>query len=346
MKPSRAILILRVLFAIVFAVVLDYWVYPYHASMPGQPSPASQNGLWLKYTWYFGDYGQADLDSLPKRLHDNKIVYAYFHVRSIKRDGTLRYRYPDQAKALTSTLHRTAPGVKLIAWVYAGNPDGLGKVNLKKADVRRRMVEEAVWLTTDCGFDGVQWDYEICRSGDPGLIDLLSETSAALPSDKIVSVCTPIWVPNGFYGWTDEYFTAVARHCDQMTVMAYDTAAYFPRTYVDVMCEQVIHVSTAVASSNPNCRVLIGIPTYDDGTRSHNPTPRTSTLPSVVCARVWRTRRQPARSSTGSPSSPTTPPTVASGMTIVEIGSDAEGQLARTLHDQENVVKASWRNLH
>lgn len=37
------------------------------------------------------------------------------------------------------------------------------------------------------------------------------------------------------------------------------------------MRRQVVHVSTAVARSNPRCRILIGIPTYRDATVSHNP---------------------------------------------------------------------------
>ena len=148
----------------------------------------------------------------------------------------------------------------------------MGVVDLSKPEVRRKMVSEAVWLTNECGFDGVQWDYEICPSGDRGLIDLLSETRAALPAGKTLSVCTAIWMPdNGEFGWSNEYFGEVAAHCDQMTVMAYDTAAYFPRLYVQVMHDQVVHVSHAVALSNPGGRVLIGIPTYGDGTRSHNP---------------------------------------------------------------------------
>ena len=43
------------------------------------------------------------------------------------------------------------------------------KINLADTKVRQAMVAEAVWLTTVCGFDGVQWDYEICDDNDPNL---------------------------------------------------------------------------------------------------------------------------------------------------------------------------------
>ena len=76
--------------------------------------------------------------------------------------GALKFHDPDTARRLVSALHRQAPAVKLLAWVYAGNADGEGAVDLSKPDVRRAMVGEARWLVTACGFDGVQWDYEIC----------------------------------------------------------------------------------------------------------------------------------------------------------------------------------------
>ena len=270
--PSRSVIILRVLTLVVFVLAVDYWVYPYGAPMPGRTANIGENGLWLRYTWYFGEHSQADLDALPQELSENQIRYAYFHVRSTHHDGALTYHYPGSAIALTSTLHRTAPDVKLIAWVYAGNSRGMGLVDLSKPDVRRKMVAEARWLVTDCGFDGVQWDYEICQSGDQGLVNLLRETRAALPADKILSACTAIWLPDsGTFGWTDEYFGEVAKNCDQMTVMAYDTAAYFPRAYVDVVRAQVVHISTDVGRANPKCRLLLGIPTYEEGTKSHNP---------------------------------------------------------------------------
>jgi hypothetical protein len=53
--------------------------------------------------------------------------------------------------------------------------------------------------------------------------------------------------------------------------MAYDTAAYFPRAYVWFVSEQVVRVTRAVARANPSCRVILGVPTYEDGTKSHNP---------------------------------------------------------------------------
>lgn len=215
---------LGILFLIALCAVIDYWAYPWGGPMPGRAGNLGDNGLWLQKNWYAGRYSSSDLDALSKRLAGNDIRYAYFHVGSVDRAGRLRYEESSSTR-LTSTLHHRAPAVTLIAWIYAGNARGKGDVDLSNPAVRKAMVDGAMWLIDNCGFDGVQWDYEICPSGDPGFIDLLRETRAALPQDKLLSVCTAIWMPGGFYGWTDAYFGQVAQNCDQMTVMAYDTAA-------------------------------------------------------------------------------------------------------------------------
>ncbi len=257
--------------AVVVVLTVDYWCYPYGAPMPGQSANIGENGLWLRYTWYFGQQPPADVDKLAGRLQTNGLRYAYFHVRSIGHDGMLEFHKPASAKTLVAAVHKEAPATRVIAWIYAGNARGRGRVDLSSIDVRRNMVREAQWLVKDCGFDGVQWDYEICPDGDTSLLSLLTETRAALTAGKIVSVAAPVWMPAGIYGWSESYFGAVAKNCDQITVMCYDTAAYFPRTYVWLVHQQVVRVSSAVVATNPKCRVIIGIPTYGTGFRSHNP---------------------------------------------------------------------------
>lgn len=219
---------------------------------------------------YFGE--KTDVPVLAKRLQDEQIRYAYFHVRDVTKDGALRYHRPDVAGWLVAPLHRQAPTVKLIAWVYAGNGGGRGSVDLSRPEVRKVMVQEAVWLVTVCGFDGIQWDYEICPIGDADLLRLLRETRAALPPGKLLSVCVPLWLPAPIsrFGWREADFSDVAGVCDQMTVMCYDSGCYLPRSDVWLVHQQVVHVTRAVARRNPRCRVLFGVPTYGIGGLSHH----------------------------------------------------------------------------
>lgn len=256
--------------ALLGLILLDYVSYPHFAHPGGPTRNRGENGLWLRHTWYSGE--ETDVPVLAKRLKTEQIRYAYFHVRDVTKSGALRHHSPDFARRVVMPLHRQAPTVKLIAWVYAGNVAGRGGVDLRRPEVRRVMVQEAVWLVTVCGFDGVQWDYEICPSGDADLLRLLRETRAALPRDKLLSAAVPLWLPApmGRYGWREADFGDVASLCDQMAVMCYDSGCYLPRSYVWLVHQQVVHVTRAAARNNPRCRVLFGIPTYGAGGLSHH----------------------------------------------------------------------------
>jgi hypothetical protein len=265
--------IVGVLVVLIMLTGLDYYAYPYGRSVVAGNLNTGENGLWLRYKWYFGEWGASERRDLTRKLRERQIRYAYFHVRSIERDGSLKYRYPDKARSLLADMRRDAPEVKSIAWVYAGNERGSGKVKLSDAQVRRKMVQEAVWLAKECGFDGVQWDYEICPDNDPHFLKLMQETRAALPAGKLLSTATPMWLPApiGRFGWSESYFAKVAATCDQIAVMCYDSGFYLPRSYVWLVGQQAVHVTRAVEKGNPGCRVLLGIPTYGPGFLSHNP---------------------------------------------------------------------------
>jgi hypothetical protein len=257
------------------ALIVDYIAYPYGVPLPAASGNRGENGLWLRYTWYFGEKTDADRAALPAKLQERQIRYAYFHVRFIERSGKLHFRYPEQARTLTDMLKRDAPDVRRIAWIYAGNRRGEGNVDLEKPEVRARMVAEAVWLVNECGFDGIQWDYEICGEGNKGLLALLRESREALPPGTLLGVATPLYSPSPFstlgYGWGDSYYQEVAALCDQIAVMGYDSGLSLPRAYVALIRSQVVAVTKAARAANPSCRVLIGVPTYWKGGWSHRP---------------------------------------------------------------------------
>jgi hypothetical protein len=259
--------------ALVALFSLDWALYPHLASVGGVSHDQGRNGIWLRYRWYFGENKLDQVPVLGKRFRDLGVRYAFFHVRFIKRDGTLRFRYPEQARRLNATVRREAPATKSIAWIYAGNGAGEGEVNLADPKVRAAMVKEAVWLVQECGFVGVQWDYEICPDGDPSFLRLLEETRLALPKETFLGVCAPVaypW-PVTRFGWSEGYFGEVAKRCDQIAVMTYDTGMLAPRAYVGLVKSSTERITEAVANADPNCRVLVGLPAYEEGFFSHNP---------------------------------------------------------------------------
>jgi len=278
-RASRAARVARVTAiagaALLSLILADYWAYPRWCPVGGQSLNRGENGLWLRYPWYFGQRTDADLRRLAEELPARQIRYAYFHVREVTAEGRLRFGYPESARRLVTTLHQRAPSVKAIAWVYAGNRRGRGSMDLRRPVVRRTMVAEAVWLVGECGFDGVQWDYEICESGERGFEQLMRETRAALPPGKLLSAAVPVWAPWPFpqrkKGWTEEDFVRIAPTCDQLAVMCYDSGLYLPRLYVWLVRQQAFHVTRAVERGSPHCRVLLGLPTYNNSTRAHHP---------------------------------------------------------------------------
>lgn len=261
---------------ILVLLLLDYLLYPLLAGAGPPSANRGENGLWLRYPWYFGRHSAAETVALAERLQSLQIRCAYFHVRHVTRDGSLRYHYPEQARRLTATLRQHAPDVKVMAWIYAGNlrrAPGLAEVDLANPTVRGKMAEEARWLVQECGFDGVQWDYEICPDWDPYLPQLLRETRQTMGPGKRLSVATPLWLPaplTARWGWSSSYFGRIAMECDDLAVMGYDSAMYLPRAYTWLMRKQVIEATRAVAKGNPTCRVLIGVPTYAKGGLSHH----------------------------------------------------------------------------
>lgn len=276
-RVSRRRWIGRAAGLLLLLLALDYALYPRLASVGGRALNRGENGIWLRYTWYFGKRSEGEVRTLARQLHDNQIRYAYFHVRYARRSGVLRYHYPESARSLVKALRREAPDVKALAWVFAGNEliqgDGVGLgPDLADPAVRRRMVSEARWLVETCGFDGVQCDYEICEDGDPHFLALLRETREALPEGALLSAAVPIWLPRPVFhiGWREEYYARVARECDQLAVMCYDTGIYLPRAYAWLTRRQVVHTTRAAARGNPKCRILIGLPTYGRGGPSHH----------------------------------------------------------------------------
>jgi len=271
----------RILFVLLALVLLDYALYPHLPAPQAASGNRGENGLWLRYPWYFGRHSDQEAVALARRLEAQEIRYAYFHVRHITRDGSLRYRYPAEARRLLAVLRREAPEVKPVAWIFAGNvhrAPGLAEVDLANPEVRRRMVREARWLVEKCGFEGVQWDYEICPSGDPHFLALLRETRAALPrraasgAPPLLGAATALWLPHPLrhWGWSEGYMAQVAGECDQIAVMGYDSGMYLPRAYARLIGLQVVHATRAATAAGGRCRVLLGVPTYTRGGASHH----------------------------------------------------------------------------
>jgi hypothetical protein len=249
---------------LVFAMVADSIAYSPQPSATAPSTNHGTNGLWLRHLWYHGKYGTNDLEALMARLTAYQIRYAYFHVLRIGKDGRLHEHCLNQAQALNAAMHKSAPHTKSIAWVYVPS----NEVALSDEQTRKVMTEEAKWLVNDCGFDGVQWDYEFAFDRDANLVKLLKETKAATP-DHFVGAAAPMWYPGTLWGWSDDYIKSVAAASDQLAVMCYDSFFYHPRSYMWLVAQQCHHFIADARGTK--CNIMLGVPSYDtgDGTLGH-----------------------------------------------------------------------------
>ena len=264
--PKALLIALFLVLAVAGLCLFDYFTYD--RSHPLQPIAANRgdNGLWLRYYWVWGKHSDAEQQAMIERLRQHQIKYAYFHVLDTKSDGTLSERKEEGSKKITALVHSQAPQTKAIAWVYVAS-FGKNRNDLSNPDVRKNLIEQARWLTSVCGFDGIQWDYEFCFNGDAGFLKLMEETRQALP-DTFLSTATPMWYPATLWGWDDAYYAQVAARADQIAVMCYDSWFYLPRAYLWLVGQQAVHVTGA--ARNTNCKVILGLPTYDDATPAHH----------------------------------------------------------------------------
>src|SRR5579883_1548868 len=141
MKPLRhkrrwAIAICSV---VILLFLADCIAYPLLARPAGPSDNRGANGLWLSDRWYTAPATASDLAGLAQRLRANQIHYAYVHVGSVDRYGRLRAHNQGNAVRLVQALHALDPGVVVVAWVYAGNPRGRGRIDLADPPTRTAM---------------------------------------------------------------------------------------------------------------------------------------------------------------------------------------------------------------
>ncbi|MDQ2986292.1 MAG: hypothetical protein M3R13_06160 [Armatimonadota bacterium] len=251
--------------------IVDYWTYPFLSLSPTQKLSKGTDGIWIRYTWYFGEVDKERMRKHSSWLQDNGFKYGFFHVRSAGKSGGLIHDYMDRAAEMNAVVEEAAPRLMRIAWIYVGNEAGLGSVDLSTDETKRALVETAGRLLSEGKFEGIQWDYEICPDGDEDFLELLRLSREGLPKDTFIGVCTPTnygWPLAGF-GWSEGYFRRVAELSDQIAMMVYDTGMVLPRMYASHVGRQVDVIDRATAGTE--CGVLFGLPSYGPGFRSHNP---------------------------------------------------------------------------
>jgi hypothetical protein len=260
---------LLVLIVVAAAIAADYYLYPLliHPSSTDK-FQKQRNGLWLGSKWYMGKVTDAEIKAIAEVLNKEQIKYAYFHCRDINASGNLRIPSEKSAKHFVSMLHEQCPDTKIMIWEGAVSTITGGEVDLSKKAVRENMANAVANLADSANFDGVQWDVEAVPNESHDFVDLLDRTRAKLPEGKMLSICAP----SGSFNleWSPQYISETSKHCDQISLMAYDTAMWLPRMYVSTMEKLVKKFANAMSDSGTHCKLLVGVPTYEDATLAHH----------------------------------------------------------------------------
>ncbi|MET8140933.1 hypothetical protein ABZU32_11550 [Sphaerisporangium sp. NPDC005288] len=262
-----------------FLVVSGAWFSLLGSGEPAArpPRPAGQDALWLGHAWVDGRNGEPELAALAAHLRGGGIGEVYLHTGPLAYDGTLAPSLYPRAAWAVGALHRAVPGLRVHAWL--GQRVEPGELDLGSPSVRANVVKAAGQVLA-AGFDGIHYNFEPVPDGDPGLLELLDRTRAAIaPAHGVLSMSVHHIEPasgvalvgNALLGstkwWTPGYLTQVASRVDQVAVMSYDTAQPTEDAYAGYVRRQT---ELALAAVPPATRLLMGLPAYHDDNLTHH----------------------------------------------------------------------------
>jgi len=247
------------------------------------------NGIWMQHGWlgddaWFVENGKVDRmpelrdqARIAKMLHDLRshgVTDLFPHLCPASDDGSIAphddaqiERFLDAAAAEQGSW--TDP-MRVLPWI-GGRRESTAHV--EDPAWRRAFVASARGLLEEHPrLAGVHANIEPWRDGDAAGLALLDELRAGLPPGKLLSVSgyppPTIWHPFRDVHWQEPYFREVSRRCDQIAVMAYDTALRQEKIYRWLVASW----TRDVIAWSEGADILIGVPTYDDsGTPWHVP---------------------------------------------------------------------------
>ncbi len=240
-----------------------------------------RNGIWLGHGWLAADKwfvdnkkinsigefrGQEKIHALAVLLRQQHITDVFPHLCPSDPFGNLPELDATQAERFLDELK----DFRVMPWI--GGPQGPA-TRFHDSRWRASFIGNITnLLASHPRLAGVQINIEPMDSGDKDFLRLLDEIHAALAGGKLLSVAAypppTRWQPHSEVHWDESYFREVARRCDQMAVMMYDTGVRMPKVYEHIMAGWTREV-LAWSEGKP---VLLGVPAYEDtGVEYHNP---------------------------------------------------------------------------
>lgn len=252
----------------------------YNGSAAAAGRTRGHDAVWLGHAWVDGRNTDADLARLTTRLAGTGVHDLFVHAGPLEHDGSLDPGLSPRAGWLIAAVHRALPGVRVQAWLGdVVAHDGKAGLHLSDPAVRAR-VRQSSNQVLDAGFEGVHLDLEPVVTGDQGFLDTLDEVhvltaargvplSAAAPQiDPLPGIHLLSHLPFSHpKWWTQHYFGEVAKRCDQVAVMSYDTSMPAASLYGGYVAQQT---GLALEVTPRDTDLLIGLPGFHPETLGHH----------------------------------------------------------------------------
>jgi hypothetical protein len=232
-----------------------------------------RNGIWIAHGWLGADQWFIQYRKTnefvryrdPERIRELAAKFRRHHITDVfphlcPADST--GKVPAVNAVQVERFLDEFTGFRVLPWL--GGPNG-NDVRLDDEKWRAQFVSDVrALLSTHPRLAGVQVNVEPLPSGDTNFLKLLTELRAALPAGKLLSIAAypppTVWHRFPEVHWEEAYFREVARHSDQMAVMAYDAGQNIPKTYQKLMADW----TEEILAWSEGKEVLIGVPTYAD----------------------------------------------------------------------------------
>lgn len=235
------------------------------------------NAVWLEHRWLQEGIPDEEIVSLSERLNANGIRYVYPHLTPADGDGHLPSFSRNAARRFCKLLRTQSPGIKILPWV-GGVQSGFqqmrpGTIRLDSDLYRQTFANDCIAMIGELGFDGIHLNVEPVESGDRRLLEWLDYLKSRLGETKMLSVAGS--KPSFFEGfnvsplraWDLDYYAQVAARCNQLVIMNYDTGIFHSLLYSVFVMEKTVAVLQRLKTERISCRVMLGVPTYDDAPR-------------------------------------------------------------------------------
>lgn len=268
-------------FVLLVAILVAYFLWSPGLDIRDGRHDRGRNGIWLQHGWLGADEwfirnaktnrivefrDPARIRALADKLRAHHVTDVFPHVSPASAQGPL----PPVDDAQVARFLDVFDSFRVIPWTGGVNDN---HVHLESLRWRSNFVGSIrSLLDRHPRLAGIQINVEPLRSGTTNFLDLLDELRGALPRGKIISIAAypppTRWQPSPEVHWDEPFFRAVARRCDQLAVMMYDTSLRNRKLYEQLMSKW----TREILDWSEGASVLLGLPTYDDaGVGYHHP---------------------------------------------------------------------------